>query len=406
MTHSQNLSIFQRNLLHKLPLWENYVSLNNQKIDSIQALRGICAFGVLLWHAMMFTGGYDSEMAIRGLRPASIMGVDMFFLICGFVIFISSTKGKPDELLTQNPLSFLVRRFVRIYPLYFVCTLAIFLIELSGPRQTRELLLRSLLFAPVANIAGPNVFEPVLSVGWSITYEIAFYSVFAVALAFKNYVLRAVLVWAVMGLGGMALLTGNYWLDPQLIPAHWSAFAAISLNPLNILFLIGILIGVLYRSELKFGSPLQAVLAVALSTLCCVVQYATNWNITHGVAGVGLPLAALLTSLIMAEKTFGFRVPSPLVWLGNISYSLYLIHPIAIWIAIWINVDFNLGNPYGGWMLVAVTVAVSIVLSTFTYACIEKAFGNWASRKSQKATDWILEVSVQQLTDMVPRRIR
>nr|WP_280139193.1 acyltransferase [Rhizobium sp. Root149] len=380
--------------------------LTNQRIETVQALRGVCAFGVMLWHSMLFTGGYDSEMAIRAFRPASIMGVDMFFLICGFVIFLSSTKGKPDDLQTQNPLNFLVRRLVRIYPLYLICTLVIFGIEFNGERQTGELLFRSLFFMPTLNATGPNIFEPALTVGWSITYEVAFYSVFALSLAFGKYLLRVILIWALIALIGMALLEGNYWLDPTVVPPDWSAARAIFLNPINSLFLIGILTGVLYRSDVHFGSATSAMLAVAFSFTCCVAQYMSNWNIAHGMTGVGLPLAALFVSLVMAEKTLRFVVPDVLVRLGNISYSLYLIHPIAIWIAIWINVDFNLGNPFSGWLLVAVTVVLSLGLSVMTYAFIEKAFGSWATRWCQHATDWVLESCAQQISGWMPQRLR
>lgn len=373
--------------------------LKNQKIESVQALRGICALGVLLWHTMLFTGGYDSQVAIRGVRPASIMGVDMFFLICGFVIFISATTGRLGELQTQNASSFLIRRLVRIYPLYLICTLAIFVIEPSSARMTGELLIRSLFFLPVTNAAGPNFFEPALTVGWSITYEVVFYAIFAIALAFNSYALRAVWIWAVVGLGGMAFLTGNYGLVPEAMPTHFPALVSIAFNPLNLLFLVGILIGIAFRSGFVFKSPLQAGLVTAISFALCVAQYATNWNVSHGILGVGAPLAMLLASLVLTEKSFRLKIPRPLVEFGNISYSLYLTHPIAIWVALRINVGFNLGNPHGGWLMVGLTLLISVLLSIFSYLYIEKAFGVWASRK-------LREFATQHAGSLLPGRIR
>jgi len=355
------------------------------KIETIQVLRGIGALGVLLWHVSFFTGAYGTGLAGALFHPGSIMGVDMFFLICGFVIFTSATKGDADKLQTQPALDFLVRRMVRIYPLYFACTLILFSIEYGADRQTIPLLLRSLLFLPTDNTALPNIFQPTMTVGWSITYEIIFYATFAAALCFRTNVLQALCFWAIAVILSPAILEGNIWLDPTFIAQRPSAFLAIAANPLNLLFVVGVMIGVIYRSPLKFPSRRAARWAILCASAICIAQYAFHWNISHGMKGVGLPLAALLLVLVIAEKTERFEMPRALVFLGDISYSIYLIHPITIWMAIGINVYFNLGNPLQGWFLVVLTTVATIPMAAISYALIEQKLGRRLSRIAQDA---------------------
>ncbi len=95
-------------------------------------------------------------MGTKLFHAPSVIGVDLFFLICGFVIFLSSTKKVGGNTTIVSPITFLVKRLARICPLYMLCTIVIFVIERSAERQTGLLLLRSLSFLPVQNAIIPT----------------------------------------------------------------------------------------------------------------------------------------------------------------------------------------------------------------------------------------------------------
>lgn len=203
------------------------------KLQALQLMRAVAALGVLLWHASIFIGPYGEGIGTALFRAPSIIGVDLFFVICGFVIYLSSTKRTESGVALISPAVFLVKRIARILPLYVACTLALFLIERHSERQTAELLFRSLAFVPVHNDLPPNIFTPTLTVGWTINYEVYFYILFSVALLFRQQFWKPLLAWAFV----IPIAANNLGQAPAIF--------LILTHPINLLFLSGILLGAL-----------------------------------------------------------------------------------------------------------------------------------------------------------------
>src|SRR5665213_2734258 len=153
---------------------------------TIQALRAIAALLVVLLHAFE-TWGERVDPAAPGVNwENGAAGVDIFFIISGFVMVISSRR-----LMAQAGgwLIFLRHRVVRIVPLYWLLTtLKVLAVAVLGGVVLRTSLdfgfvAGSYLFLPVTDSAGH--FRPVLPVGWTLTYEFLFYLLFAAALAMR-----------------------------------------------------------------------------------------------------------------------------------------------------------------------------------------------------------------------------
>ena len=141
---------------------------------SIQALRVIAAFMVLAFHV---------SLEVAKLTPAAVLtpgsaGVDLFFVISGFVMLYSSERlfGRP-----WASAQFFKRRLVRIVPLYWLATTA--LVLLVAPFAGTKAVIASLLFWPY-----PAGGAPLLNVGWTLNIEMFFYLVFAAALLAKSRV--------------------------------------------------------------------------------------------------------------------------------------------------------------------------------------------------------------------------
>jgi exopolysaccharide production protein ExoZ len=171
---------------------------------TIQAPRAVAALLVVLLHAFE-TWGERVDPAAPGVSwDNGAAGVDIFFVISGFVMVISSQRlvDRPGAWLT-----FLRHRVVRIVPLYWLLTtVKILAVVLLGGVVLRtgldfNFVAASYLFLPVIDTAGH--FRPVLPVGWTLTYEFLFYLFFAAALAMRVDVLRII----IPGLGLTAVLT-------------------------------------------------------------------------------------------------------------------------------------------------------------------------------------------------------
>jgi peptidoglycan/LPS O-acetylase OafA/YrhL len=170
---------------------------------TIQALRAVAALLVVLLHAFETWGQRVDPAAPGAGWDNGAAGVDIFFVISGFVMVISSRR------LVDRPgawLIFLQHRVVRIVPLYWLLTtIKILSVVVLGDVVLRTTLdfnfvAGSYLFLPVTDSAGH--FRPVLPVGWTLTYEFLFYLLFAAALAMRVDVLRII----IPGLGLTAVL--------------------------------------------------------------------------------------------------------------------------------------------------------------------------------------------------------
>src|SRR5688572_1031667 len=151
------------------------------KLYSVQALRAIAALMVLLYH-LVNTGAFGWKSADGNLiQPAALIsaigfaGVDLFFVISGLVMTVTCYDrfGRRGQWAP-----FLARRLIRIYPLYWLVSLGVLAIcwlwpELAArDKFSRPTLLKSFLL-------WPQVEYPIVAVGWTLTYELFFYLVFA-----------------------------------------------------------------------------------------------------------------------------------------------------------------------------------------------------------------------------------
>ena len=140
---------------------------------SIQALRAIAALLVFWGHAINAV-----HLKIEADFPHLYgpFGVDLFFVISGFVMVYSSERlfGQPGA-----PITFFVRRLARIVPLYWLATAV--LVWFVVPYASTKAVLGSLFFAPHIPSEAPLLF-----VGWTLIFEMFFYAVFAIALLAKR----------------------------------------------------------------------------------------------------------------------------------------------------------------------------------------------------------------------------
>ncbi len=204
------------------------------KLYCLQALRAVAAWLVVADHALLDITHNDPRNALTPIAGAlGSTGVYVFFVISGFIMVHISWDDFQRSGATAN---FLRRRIIRIVPLYWLATiLALAYHQVSathGVNAGWSELVRSLLFIPYVDQSGS--WAPILTQGWTLSYEMMFYAILAMSLAFRREI---ALVTVGVGLGALTLV--GLLLPPGLL-AHVA-------SPIVLWFVLGIALGAFWR---------------------------------------------------------------------------------------------------------------------------------------------------------------
>jgi peptidoglycan/LPS O-acetylase OafA/YrhL len=281
--------------------------------ETIQALRALAALLVVLYHALeMWRERVEHTMAETAWINGAA-GVDIFFIVSGFVMVVSSRRliAQADGWRT-----FLRHRIVRIVPLYWLLTTvklaAVLLVGGLALRSRPDFgyVLKSYLFLPALDSAGH--FRPLLPVGWTLTFEFLFYIMFAGALALSVDVLAVVLP----GLGLIAVLA--LLRDAATWPDWTVLFDTIGLE-----FIAGVLLARATLKGFRLSPQIAGGLVIVGFALLLTLPFSTE-NLR--VITWGVPAAMIVTGAISLEPVVGAKLPRWLTGLGDASYSIYLGH--------------------------------------------------------------------------------
>jgi peptidoglycan/LPS O-acetylase OafA/YrhL len=276
-------------------------------IENVQALRALAAMAVVLTHAAAIWPALGLEN--RGLFSYGRYGVDLFFVISGYIMALIASRRQ------ASPAGFLVNRIVRIVPLYWLLTCAVFALSIATPSLLGSTspslldLVRSLFFIPFSKDGGAFL-QPVLFVGWTLNYEMFFYAIFAVCLALKDRAFAATLAILLV-----LVVVGAFLPDPGPLTQFYTA-------PLLLEFAAGMLIFRFQpKLEPRFG-PAILLAGIVLLALSVGAEFKADRAIA-----AGIPAALIVLGSILCERG-GIRFAA-LRLLGDASYSIYLIHPFV-----------------------------------------------------------------------------
>lgn len=301
-------------------------------------------------------------------------GVDLFFIISGFIM-VHTTRQTAGGV--RDASRFFLRRVARIWPVYVILTFALLIAEgtLAKYTTTHDGLVwlgRAFIFRPENAGGAPWFGWAPNGVGWTLNYEIWFYSMFAVALlAMRRW------RWPLL----VGLFACFYVAVPLLLAGEFSpsVYASYHLKPvilnlgassMSLEFLAGALVGAIYHSSFRIHSRQFLVGFAALSTVTVVCLQITDGPFQHhGMTGWGAQMVVMVLALSLLDREYPIRVPRALVWLGDISFSLYLLHKV---------VQFGLPKlvPDQIWQWgaahVIMCLAVSLALAQLSYRVLEQ----------------------------------
>lgn len=330
----------------------------NQQFDSIQALRGITSLFVAVSH-LSFVG-------------VGAFGVDIFFCISGFIMMYVTEKDTKY---------FLTKRLIRIVPLYYLVTVVTFIFLLVFPTMFKtttadvSYLIKSFLFIPYEI---GDVIQPIVRVGWTINYEIFFYVLFFISMKISQKY-RALICSVI--LVTMAVI-GEVLVVPTTVLKFYC-------NELLIEFVFGMLSFYLCKKiYLALQDKKKGKYQILLGALCAVAIVVCFWllifegnnlHATHfyrllnwGVPALVIFVAAFVLGCVV-------KVPRGLSYLGDISFSMYLLHYYLITLlsrisdrfdSLWIKIGMGI-----------LGIAVVIGISAVSYLIIEKKLSSYLRKR-------------------------
>ena len=289
-------------------------------VRSIQVLRGLAAVAVVLFHVSIWENKKLGVQLMPGCFQLGDVGVDLFFVISGFImVYIQPARISSGKDYAR----FLIHRFSRVFPPYWLVLLVLLPIWLKAPQLFNNYqhnhvdLVRSVLLLP-------QDYMPLLSVGWTLIHEVYFYFAVSVALLFG-----ARGRW-VYGTVWFATVIAVFWFfDGRGL--EQSRVLQVVFSPFSLTFLLGYFVGLL-QQRLR-AAPV--VLGFGLLTCAAVVWLWAAPRVANGVypdnnslarfLALGLPCSLAVASAIVLER----HLPAfmlKLQWLGDRSYAIYLVH--------------------------------------------------------------------------------
>lgn len=335
-------------------------------IKSLQIGRGLAALAVTLFHTsgMFADPRFGLESPFWNWTYRGDLGVDFFFVLSGYIILHAHREdiGRPAQLK-----GYAFKRFVRIYPLYWIFTLLILAgAALVGgvsamPQNGGDLLSIGLLvrFSEISTPVGT---------AWTLFHEIIFYAIFALLL------LRRWLGIAMLGLW-FGIVAWNFHYAPF---GNWS-FPQTLFSAHNLGFLFGI--GAFFLSARSDKTTALACLLIGLLLIPALL-----WG--EGALGRADPLQlgftiafALIIAGAVALERQGLVVRSAaLAMLGDASYTLYLAHENVGATLLKIAVKLRLTDHVDHHILYVGFVATIIFFSLLFYRWVEKPLLGWMRR--------------------------
>lgn len=337
----------------------------------VHLLRAAAALAVMFAHVHQSAqatgiGDYVPDFTIGAA------GVDLFFVISGFVMVIASASLFGHA---ASPVYFFLRRVARIVPLYWfasgvaLCVIYLIWAHFEPTNISFRNIITSLFFIPDARPDG--VVQPIYSLGWTLNFEMAFYVSFSLFLFLR---LRLAIPALSMLMLGVAYIAPRYSLPLPF--SFWT-------NPITAEFVFGMLIGLARLEGLRLPNWLSSLLA-ASGAAWFAASWGAFWQDWSRELSWGLPAAMLVAAGGLSRTDLAPRgwIVSFLILVGDASYALYLFHPFAAILPYKLFGRFL--APTSAPYFYAVTIVISCIASAIViHVAIERPI----TRRLQKLID-------------------
>ncbi|MES2567351.1 MAG: acyltransferase [Bacteroidota bacterium] len=349
-----------------------------KRLYNLDYLRGISAFGIMIYHYLSWSVGTFSAESFLG--RIGLYGVSLFYVLSGLTLYYVYYNVMSPSL--KDILLFIKKRIFRIFPLLWLVTIISVIIVKKGI-NTYD------LFLNLTGLFGFVKWEAYFSPGvWSIGNELVFYSFFPFFIYFSKHI-KFLMLLVSLAILSIYVYFAFFKLDLSVsLGLQWKVY----INPLNqvFLFLGGYLIGYFF-SSINISNRVSILLI--FMSLCLFTFFPSSADPIDIVVGGPRLIFTLSCFLIcLGFYKISFKLPDSIhkffALLGESSYSIYLLHPLVFTMVSFL-LTFLDGYGFKVPVLFKLTVAISfsVVISYFVYEYFEKYFIRKASTKQLKPRD-------------------
>ena len=340
----------------------------NYPLKSVQVLRGFAAIAVVLYHVDVLSAQHFDHAVFHFTYGA--LGVDLFFALSGFIItYIHFT----DVREASGVRNFLTRRFIRIFPFYWLCILAVLLLHPDKYTGWLSVIKNIFLFRmPMSDLY--------ISVSWSLTYEIIFYIAFAISIAIGwKWAKYIVPVW-------ILLIIVNYGDTFANVMFVNSLFSNIIIE-----FLIGCVTGYLFVTNrinvhrtVIAGMVVFGIAAIAFLLHDRMNRFSLAMT---SLIGFTASLTVLYGAMLDKSEDIHWRPSRVLVLIGDASYAIYLTHTIYLVYLFDLFGNFidSTSSPLSKTAIIILIFFVSIISGVIIHLLMEKPLLVFLRKKAHAA---------------------
>jgi peptidoglycan/LPS O-acetylase OafA/YrhL len=286
--------------------------IQRETINNIQMLRAIAALLVLLHHALPhYKAMGETLWIIDVISHWGFVGVDIFFVISGYIMAYTTFSKKRN---LGNASRFIKHRLYRIYLGYWPFFLvALILLLLTNPDKLVSLDSFGSLF-----LLNTDMFQLVLPVSWSLSYELYFYIIFFFTFFISREQLYIVIPILYIIL---VVIVVSIYMNPELTNSFFY-------SPFLLEFFAGVLLYMYQKHLMKLW-----ILPFSIVVILAAYYYGITYEIKKGLLRVlsfGMASVFVILTVLILEVQGVYSAGKKIVLLGNASYTLYLSHLIII----------------------------------------------------------------------------
>ncbi|CAB4052764.1 acyltransferase family protein [Paraburkholderia phenoliruptrix] len=329
----------------------------------IQYLRAFAALLVVAFHAPATIAAFGNSLP---LLRAGAYGVDIFFVISGFIMGATGASGGSSRA------DFILKRLVRIVPLYWITTLCTVALAVLAPGLMRSTVIdissvgKSLFFIPHFSHAHPGNVWPIVVPGWTLNFEMFFYALVAVVIPFATRA-RAVAISVIFL---MFIAAGFAFHSTNAIFLTYT-------NTLLFEFILGMWIAIFHHR----GRLPNRWLALPIFLFGCVLLFAADAT-SRGFTK-GIPAAMIVLGALVILRDFKSQI---LEYIGDASYAIYLVQFFSFGIvrALWTLAGVRGTTPVHAMLYVALSVIGCVISGLAVYALVERPMTRYLKQLIQR----------------------
>ena len=362
-------------------------------IDWIQAMRGIAAVLVVVTHArLVLTEGFQLQVSWPYMAHGAL-GVDLFFIISGFIMMLTTRDCDGSGRYVAD---FAIKRFARIWPLLLVVSIVYLVIRFCEPEGITNKYLRAMASQMLLRPFEPqpmHFFALPIDVAWTLCFEAYFYVVMAISLFSVRWRWWIIALLLAPGLVVYPIVKGiwnfSFYHQPTIFISN---YANVMVSPMVWEFVLGLIAGALYTSKSPWTIPSRGVakLFIGLALAAFITLPWTHVPTVYGptFTNGGMTMFVMFTLTALASKTINIHVPRWFVWLGTISYSLYLTQRLGFLVADSIAPQLaSLQNKATReWLHFALRMASAVAVGAFFYYAAEAPLSKWTRNTLMRIT--------------------